>query len=69
MQGTPKCLLDIVGHEYSMVIRLEETNIGKSFKLYWCNNICRGLVSLPANISDGASNSQAQTSQVMLITC
>ena len=66
VQGIPKCLLAIVDKEYSLVIQIKEINIVKSFKFYWATNICTGFVSLPVIPTDGASSSQAQTSQVRL---
>ncbi|KAL1818684.1 hypothetical protein ACET3Z_013553 [Daucus carota] len=63
VQGIPKCLLAIVDKEYSLVIQIKEINIVKSFKFYWATNICTGFVSLPVIPTDGASSSQAQTSQ------
>ncbi|WOG95562.1 hypothetical protein DCAR_0414887 [Daucus carota subsp. sativus] len=68
VQGIPKCLLAIVDKEYSLVIQIKEINIVKSFKFYWATNICTGFVSLPVIPTDGASSSQAQTSQATAST-
>lgn len=64
----PQCLKAIGGKEYTVLLKIKEINISRSFHVYWACQICTGFLnweeknSHPA-VQDYATSTQVKSSQ------
>ena len=60
----PQCLKAIGGKEYTVLLKIKEINISKSFHVYWACNICNGFIHWEGNNAHTTDKNNTTSTQV-----
>lgn len=61
----PEGLKNIVGKDYTILLKIKEVNVSKSFHVYWASKICHGFINWKENITHPTAEQLPTTTQVI----
>ncbi|KAL1812943.1 hypothetical protein ACET3Z_023008 [Daucus carota] len=59
----PEGLKNIVGKDYTILLKIKEVNVSKSFHVYWASKICHGFINWKENITHPTAEQLPTTTQ------